>query len=120
MDATDRILGLASRLGQAIGESDRCKALRAAEAKLKESKASQDALRAMNELVRKVRDLEARQQPVEVEDKRALRERQEQVRADVVLQELAKAEADMVELMSNVNRAIEEGMAGKADKAENG
>ena len=46
--SVDRILGLASRLGEAIGESDRCKALRAAEKKLKEAPEAEEAMRALN------------------------------------------------------------------------
>ena len=66
--SVERIIGLAGRLGQALGESDVHKGLVAAEKKLKEAPASEKEMRALNEQALKIRKLEVGNKPIEPEE----------------------------------------------------
>ena len=102
------ILETAEKLGKAIAESDRFKAVRAMRKELKEDKPLQEDLKALNELSSKIAALEREVKPIEPADKRRLQELREKVTGHPRMQDLARVEADFAELMNRVNRAIYE------------
>ena len=110
----DDILRLASDLGERIANHERFQKLRTAESAVQADKVAQDLVTSADEQRRKVAELEASQQPVEPEDKHELIRLEEAIRGNENLQGLARAQADFMELMNKVNRAIRE----KLDTAE--
>ena len=104
----DEILDLASNLGGLISQHERFKKLRAAEDAVNADEETHNLVRALDEQRAKIAELEASQKPIEPEDKRELQRRTEAVHASPKLQELARAQADYMELMNRVNEAIRE------------
>ena len=105
------IIELAETLGKAIAASDRFQAVATARKQADADETLQADMQALNELSQKIARLEKETQPVEPEDKRRLRELQENVTGHPRLQELARVEADFAELMNRVNRAIRSQLA---------
>ena len=104
----DEIVNLASNLGGLISQHERFKKLRATEDAVNADEETRDLVRALDEQRAKIAELEAKQQPVEPEDKHELRRCTEAVHANPKLQDLARAQADYMELMNRVNQAIRE------------
>ena len=96
----------AGQLGKAIAASDRFRAVADMREKIDADEALQADMRALNELSSKIAKLEKDVKPVEPEDKHRLRELQEVVTGNAMLQDLARAEADFAELMNRINHAI--------------
>lgn len=107
----DDVTELAKQLGRKIGETDRFKKLRAAQQKLNADEAAKELLGKLESQARKIAEAEQAQKPVEPEDKRKLAELREQVHQHEILQELARVEADYMELMQRVNNALHESLA---------
>jgi cell fate (sporulation/competence/biofilm development) regulator YlbF (YheA/YmcA/DUF963 family) len=93
-------------LGKLIADSDIFKAFSTAHEKLKADQAAKDLLESHQAVFEKVRMLEMEGKPLETEDKHALREAQDQLHANEVLQEYAKTQADFQALMNGVTRGI--------------
>ena len=104
----DDILRLASDLGGRIANHERFQELRAAESAVQADEVARDLVTSADAQRRKVAELEAIQQPVEPEDKRELIRLEEAIRENDNLQGLVRAQADFMELMNKVNRAIRE------------
>ncbi len=100
------LLRKASELGKRIAQHERFVHLRQAEDMAGESTEAGKLLRAFEEQQRKIARLEAEKKPIEPEDKRELQHLHEQVRSTPALQDLARAQADYMEMMNRVNAAI--------------
>jgi len=109
----DEVLELAQKLGAAIARHDRYRALVAARKSLDADEQAMGLNKALIEQTMKIAELEDKQAPVEPEDKRELKRLQDETRANPALQEFARAEADYVEVMNKVNRAIQEALDGE-------
>jgi len=104
----DDVLKLASDLGERISNHERYQKLRAAESTVQGDEAAQDLLKSADAQRAKIAELEAKQQPVEPGEKHEMLRLEEAIRANENLQGLARAQADFMELMNKVNRAIRE------------
>ena len=104
----DDILRLASDLGEHISTHERFQKLRGAEAAVQADEVAGDLIKSADAQRRKIAELEAKQQPVEPEDKHELARLEEAIRENENLQGLLRAQADFMELMGKVNRAIRE------------
>jgi len=113
----ERVLQLARRLGSAIAETDRHKALADVRQRLADDQPAQQLLEDYLKQQKKIDDLMRGNKPVEVEDKRRLADLQQQVSSHEQIKQLLKAQADYAELMHRVNEAIQTGMSGSSDAA---
>lgn len=102
----EEILAQARRLGHAIAAHERFKTLREAEQRVSADESASKVQEAFERQVLKIAELERQTKPVEVADKREFARLQDAVRTHPALQELAKAQADYLEMMNNVNDAI--------------
>jgi len=102
----EEILTLASDLGKLIAKQERYLKLREAEDAAAADKETSGLLESFERQRRKVAELEVAQAPVEPEDKRELQRLSDAVHTRPVLQNLAKAQADYMEMMNKVNAAI--------------
>ena len=102
------IVELARRLGERIRESERFKAFNAAEEAADQDEEARELRRQLEEQSLKIARLETERQPVEPEDKRALQNLRARAHANARLQELARAQADYMQLMKQVNDALYE------------
>ena len=110
----DDILQLASDLGERIANHERFQKLRATESAVQADEVAGDLVKSSDAQRRKIAELEAKQQPVEPADKHEMMRLDEAIRENENLQGLVQAQADFMELMNKVNRAIRE----KLDTAE--
>jgi len=108
----ENILSLATELGQRIARHERYVQLRAAEDAADADQETKDLLAAFEAQRKKMADLEAKQQPIEPNDKHELQRLDNAVHASQSLQRLAKAQADYMELMNRVNAAIRKELDG--------
>ena len=102
----EKILELASRLGQEIRRHERYLLLREAEKKVMTDPEAMKIQDDLEKQLQKLRDLEIELKPIEVADKRALSSLQEKARSNPGLRELLKTQADYFEMMNKVNSAI--------------
>ena len=102
----EEILELAEKLGGLIRNDTRFRALMEAEKKVLADAEAKKLLEDFQAQSQKIMELERRMQPVEVEDKRRLRELHEKVASHPVIKELTKARVEYAELMNRVNRAL--------------
>jgi cell fate (sporulation/competence/biofilm development) regulator YlbF (YheA/YmcA/DUF963 family) len=102
----ERILDMARSLGREIGQHERFARFRKAEHAVESDEAARGLRQSLETQAEKIARLEYTQQPVEPQDKRKLMELRNQAHANPLLQELARAEADYMELMNKVNRAM--------------
>ena len=100
------ILALASQLGNLMARHERHHGLRAAELALQGDAEARGLLESLETQRRKIADLEAQMKPVEPQDKRELQRLTDAVRSNEKLQDLARAQADYMEMMNKVNNAI--------------
>ena len=113
----DQVAEAAERLGRMICQTTRYRELRAAEEALKETPDSERLYRERQEQAQKVAELEAAQKPIGPADKRRLLDLTEGVRSDELLQRLIRAQADYIEMMNRVNRAVLDALQPKADES---
>ena len=114
----ERALQLARRLGSAIADTDRHKALEQARRQIAADTDAQQLLESFNKQQQKIDDLLRHNKPVEVEDKQRLLDLQQQVTSHAGLKNLVKAEADYSELMNKVNQAIQAGLSGTSSHSD--
>jgi len=102
----DRVIALAKKLGSTIGETDRFKRLREAEKALEEDEGSRKLLADLEALQHELAEKQVDGKPIEPEEKHRLADLQASVHGSEALQNLAKAQADYMELMNQVNRTL--------------
>lgn len=111
MHELNEIVEKAKALGELIARHSRLQAYAAARKAIDADPAAQRLLRDYARQADHMRELEAAQKPIGVEDKRRLAELEQQFAANDLLKQLMRAQADFVEMMGHVNRAMEEPLA---------
>jgi cell fate (sporulation/competence/biofilm development) regulator YlbF (YheA/YmcA/DUF963 family) len=106
----EEILAAASALGQRIARHDAFQRLRPAEDAVRSDPALKKLLEDFDRQRRKIEDLESARLPVEPEDKREMIRLSDAVHNSPKLQELVRAQADYMELMNRVNKAIQQAL----------
>ena len=103
----ESIINHATQLGQLLARHERVKSFLAAQ---KELESDADATKILIEYQQQVQKIQAQTEenkPIEVDDKRRLEQLQGKLVANEVLKKLTAAQADYVQLMNQVNSAIE-------------
>lgn len=111
MSDADDLLARAHALGEALAAHPMVRAYHAARQAARADDGAQKLLQDYQAQLDRIRQLEAARQPVEVADKHRLRDLEAQVAGHAALKTLMRAQADYVELMARVNRAIDEPLA---------
>jgi cell fate (sporulation/competence/biofilm development) regulator YlbF (YheA/YmcA/DUF963 family) len=106
----EKALAAAAELGKQIAQDDAFRRLRAAEEAVQGDEASQKILQDFDRQRRKIEDLEQSGKPVEPEDKHEMIRLSDAVHSAPKLQELVRAQADYMELMNRVNKAIQQAL----------
>ena len=102
----DKALELATDLGKCIAAGERFRNLRSAEAAVEADSDARSMLTAVENQRKKIADLEARNQPIAPEEKREMQRLDEALRSSDTLQALVRAQADYMEMMNRINKAI--------------
>jgi cell fate (sporulation/competence/biofilm development) regulator YlbF (YheA/YmcA/DUF963 family) len=116
----ENALAAAAELGRKIAQEEAFQRLRAAEGAVQHDAASQKILEEFERQRRKIEALEDARKPVEPEDKHEMIRLSDAVHGAPKLQELVRAQADYMELMNRVNKAIQQALspAGKPPAGE--
>ncbi len=109
MATTDEILKAAQELGKQIGETDVAKRFETVLKKLEQDRDAQRLLADQQRHMETLMQKEASGQPIEVADKHKLQELQRAVATNMVLGELQLAQMDYLDLMRQVDAAINGG-----------
>ena len=112
----DGVTQLASKLGKLIAKEERYERLREAENAIQADPELRKTLDTFERQRERIAQLEAEQKPIEPEEKRELQQLTETVHANPKLQELARAQADYMEMMNSVNTAIRSEMDATPDE----
>lgn len=107
MHDLNEIMEKATALGELISRHPRLQAYAAARRAVDSDTAAQRLLRDYANHARQVRALESAQKPIGVDDKRRLAELEQQFASNELLKNLMRTQADFVEMMGHVNRAME-------------
>jgi len=107
----EKALAAAAELGKQIAQDEAFQRLRAAEAAVQSDAASQKILQEFDRQRRKIEALEGARKPVEPEDKHEMIRLSDAVHSAPKLQELVRAQADYMELMNRVNKAIQQALS---------
>ncbi len=102
------IITHARELGKKIAAHPRCSNFMNATRKVSADPEAQRILGEYQQQVAKLRQLEAEQKPVEVDDKQKLSSCETAVAGSEPLKEMMKHQADYVEMMTRINSAIDE------------
>jgi cell fate (sporulation/competence/biofilm development) regulator YlbF (YheA/YmcA/DUF963 family) len=121
MATTQEILDKATELGKKIAGHDSARKLEDAMSKLHDDLDAQRLLSDYQRHLQTLGEKEARQQPIEVEDKHKLEDLQGKVIRNTVLRDLQMAQMDYLDLMRRVDEAmtghIEDGGAAQGQAA---
>jgi len=102
----EAIIQLAERLGKAIADSPQAASLRTAREELDKHEDLSKTLSEFQEQSEKMARLEQENDPVEVEDKRRLRELQDKLVASETFKRFTASQLEYVDLMRKVNEAL--------------
>lgn len=102
------LVKMAEQLGQKMAQNDRAKLLWEAQKAVNEDQDALKLLENYQKIAEKIQNLERQQQPIEVEDKRALREAEEKISMNEKLKELTRRQVDFVEMTHKVKKAIDD------------
>ena len=109
----DDIIAHARELGRKIAAHPRCRDFIAAARTVAEDREAQGILRAYQEQLHRIQELEAGGKPIEVEDKHKLMDFQGKVAANEKLKTMMKHQANYLEMMNHINQAIDEAAQGE-------
>lgn len=112
MAEIQELLDQARALGRAIANHPDVQAFLAARKEVDADGDTQQLLKAYTTQAQHIRNLETQQKPIEVGDKRKLAECEQKMASNEALKQLMRTQADYVALMNQVNRAMEESLAG--------
>ncbi len=104
----DDIITHARELGKKIAAHERTRAFMASARAVAEDKEAQSILGEYQQAVHRVQQLEASGKPIEVDDKRALAQREAALAGNEKLKAMMKHQADYLEMMHRINQAIDE------------
>lgn len=108
------LLTKARVLGEALAGHPRVRAHYEAQRAVRDDAAAQKLLQDYQTQLNHIRRLEAERKPVEVADKHKLRDLEARMAGHEAFKNLMRTQADQVEIMAHVNRAIEEPLAALA------
>jgi len=111
----DELLEKAAELGKLLSDHPRFKALMTARDAVRGDETARKLMADYEAQLNRVQELTLQNRPIEVADKRRLSELEQKVVSNDNLKLLAKAQADFAEMMSRVNRAIYDHLAGSPD-----
>lgn len=100
------LVELARRLGTQIAQHPRAQAFTQVRRELNADRDAQTLLKAFTAQSQHIRQLEAEQKPIEVDDKRKLAELESQLMGNELVQRFMRLQADYLELMNAVNQAL--------------
>lgn len=103
----DELLTQARVLGEALARHPRMTAFFAARKAVDANPASRQTLRDYSAHMQKLQQLAANQQPIEVADKHKAKALEGQLATDDLIKQFMRAQADYLELMHNVNAAMD-------------
>ncbi|MFO0838717.1 MAG: YlbF family regulator [Phycisphaerae bacterium] len=105
------LLQQAKTLGEAISRHPRATALRAAHESLNRDSAARKILDDYARHAEHLRELEAGNRPIEVDDKRRLAELERGMIGNDAIKALMRVQADYIEMMTQINQAMEAPLA---------
>ncbi len=112
MSEIQELLSKARSLGEALAAHPRVTAYFAAQRAARADEPAQKLLQEYHNHLNRMHQLEAEQKPIEVADKHKLRDLETRIAGDDALKKLMRAQADYVDLMNQVNQAMEAPLAG--------
>jgi cell fate (sporulation/competence/biofilm development) regulator YlbF (YheA/YmcA/DUF963 family) len=112
----EELLKKADELGRLLAAHERFTALMAARDGVRGDEAASKLLADYETQVQKLQKQAAENKPIEVEDKRALADLEQQVASNDAIKAFAAAQADFSEMMSRINRAIYQKIAPAPDE----
>lgn len=104
----DDIIAHARELGKKIAAHPRTTAFMKAARAVAADKQAQEVLRAYQNQMKAIHELESAGKPVEVADKRKMADCEAAVASNNLLKEMMKHQADYLEMMNRINNAIDE------------
>lgn len=105
------VLEMAKRLGRSVAESPAAAAMRAARKEMEGQADLKQAIEEYQKQAGKIARLEREGKPVEVEEKRRLRDLNEKLVASDVFKRYTAAQVDYIDLMRKVNDTIRRELA---------
>ncbi len=114
MATDEQVIKAAKEIGTLLGDHPKVSRLEAAVNKLREDTEAQRALNDLNRHLQSIAEKEMAGQPIEVSDKQKIRDLQNTVVHNLVLQEFQLAQMDYVDLV----RKLDDAMYGQSAAAE--
>lgn len=103
----NEILELASKLGKVLAQNKKIIEFKKAEERFNKDETAKNLYKDLEKQSRKIRELEEKLKPVEVEDKRELKRLQDAIVSNPIIQEYIRTQVDHAEIMAKVNERIE-------------
>jgi len=113
MADTKALIEQAKALGDAIAAHPDVQAFMAARAAVDKNPAAVELLKNYGEHANRMHQLEAQQQPIEVNDKQKMAEFEQQLAGDETIKKMMASQMNYVALMNSVNQAMEASLAAK-------
>jgi cell fate (sporulation/competence/biofilm development) regulator YlbF (YheA/YmcA/DUF963 family) len=104
----EQLIEMARRLGRQIAAHERTTLLKKAQQEATADAEAQQIIKDYQKQVEKIKKLESEQRPIEPADKRQLAAIEEKVTTNTKLSELTRRQADFVEMMQKVKKAIDD------------
>lgn len=112
----ERILGLATRLGQAIAESKTVAELRETQKAFEADPSLQQAMKEYRQQAGKMQRLEQEGKPVEVADKHRLEELNRVLAGSETFKKFSAAQVEYMDLFRKVNDTVQKQLAAEGEK----
>lgn len=107
----ENILQIAETLGKAIAESPQVQTMKQARDALQKEPDIEQTLKAFHEQADKMNRMEQQNQPIEVEEKRKLRDLQTKLAGSATFKTFTEAQMEYVDLMRKVNETMRRHLA---------
>jgi len=104
----EQLIEMAKRLGRQIATHERTVMLKKAQKEVDQDPQAEKLVREYQEQAGKIQQLELEQKPIEVEDKRKLKDIELKIAENDHLKEMTLCQMNFVEMMRKVKQAIDE------------
>ena len=104
----EQLIEMAQELGEKIAVHERTIRLKQAQKQVSDDSQASQLVQDYQKQAQRLSELESQQKPIEVEDKRLLRELEEKISTHPTLTELTRKQVDFVEMMQKVKQAIDD------------
>lgn len=118
MSEISDLVNQARALGESIARHARVQAYIAARKAVAADASARALLSDYQRATRTLHDLQAQSKPIEPELKRGILDYEQKLASHSALQELMRRQADFIELMNRINRAMEEPIAAAQNSAD--